>query len=61
MNKAFLKPTLLAVAVAGSVSTFAQNNSGPASPNAGLIEIVITAQRREESLQDAALPVQAVS
>jgi len=59
MNKTFLKPSLLALAVASSVSTFAQSSA--TSPNAGLVEIVVTAQRREESLQDAAIPMQAVS
>ena len=61
MNKTFLKPTLLALAVASSVSTFAQSESSATSPNAGLIEIVVTAQRREQSLQDAALPVEAIN
>lgn len=61
MNKCFLKPTLLAAAVASSVSAFAQTESSPVPSNAGLIEIVVTAQRREESLQDAAIAIEAVS
>ena len=60
-NKALLKPTLLALAVAGSASTFAQSGGNADSPNVGLIEILVTAQRREQSLQDAALPVQAIN
>ncbi len=60
MNNKFLKPTLLAVAIASSASAFAQEDSSGSS-SARLVEITVTAQRREQTLQDAAIPLEAVS
>lgn len=50
--------TLLSLAV-GSPTAFAQSAAEPkVSESAGIDEVIVTAQRREQSLQDAALPVQ---
>ena len=50
--------TLLSLAV-GSPTAFAQSAAEPkVSESAGIDEVIVTAQRREQSLQDAALAVQ---
>lgn len=60
-NKVLLKPTLLALAIASAGSTLAQSEDNAQTSVSGLEEILVTAQRREQSLQDAALPVEAVT
>jgi len=51
----------LALAQTAGIAANSGTPEGPASADSGLQEIVVTAQRREETLQKAALPVSAVS
>ena len=57
MDKSLFKPALLVVAVATSLNSYGQTSSS----NQGIQEITITAQRRAETLQDAAIPVDAAT
>ena len=64
--KAFLLATTACVSLVLPVSAMAQDSAATAEPTSaeaadGLEEIVVTAQRREESLQRAAVAVTAVT
>ena len=60
MRTAFLITTAM-TAIALASPAFAQEAQSAASDNGGISEIIVTAQRKEESLQKAALAIDAVS
>ena len=60
MRTAFLVTTAM-TAIALASPAFAQETQSAASDNGGISEIIVTAQRKEESLQKAALAIDAVS
>ncbi|ODU67629.1 MAG: hypothetical protein ABT11_19625 [Novosphingobium sp. SCN 66-18] len=60
MRNAFLCTTTM-TALAVATPTFAQETPPAASDNSGITEIIVTAQRKEESLQKAAIAIDAVS
>ena len=68
MKSYFIGGSVLALAVAGAMPAFAQDAAAPSTANAqtddgqtGLKDIVVTAQRRSENLQKAALSIVAIS
>lgn len=60
MRHTFLGTTAMA-ALALATPTFAQEPQSTDSETAGLVDIIVTAQRKEESLQKAAIAIDAVS
>lgn len=61
MLKTSMRCSVAALALSMASQAVAQDASPPAEPEDGLQEIVVTAQRREENLQKAAIPVSAVA
>lgn len=62
MNKAFLIRGVAAIALSvGSHAAYAQTSEGTEADGQGITDIVVTAQRREESLQKVPIAVSAVA
>ncbi|WP_404714126.1 TonB-dependent receptor [Sphingomonas sp. MMS24-J13] len=61
MSRVGFGSSLLALAFAGAAPAFAQSSPTTPAPEQGLADIVVTAQRRTESAQKAALSIVAVS
>lgn len=62
MNKAFLIRGVAAIALSvGSHAAYAQTSEGTEADGQGITDIVVTAQRREESLQKVPIAVSAVT
>jgi len=61
MKRTIIRPSLIALMIAGGAPVFAQDAAGANASDEGLGDIVVTAQRRTESAQKAALSIVAVS
>jgi len=61
MDRIVIRTSLVALTIAGATPVFAQETAAAAPADQGLADIVVTAQRRSESAQKAALSIVAVS
>lgn len=61
MGGKIMRSTIVASSVAAIIQSFAVSASAAETSTAGLEEVVVTAQRREETAQRAAIPITAVA